>query len=86
MSCTLISDFDIRVTPTVNIKDFEAQIEKMCREAGDGVKHEFLQVPKSHSEYLLRHYCPPNVNKGYSFEPKDICSVRPTFRAWGWTT
>ena len=40
-----ISDFDIRVTPTVNIKDFETKIEEMCKQAGDGVKHEFLQVP-----------------------------------------
>ncbi|CAG2237335.1 ACY1 [Mytilus edulis] len=35
--------FDIRITPTVDFKEFEDKIKKWCAEAGDDVKYEFKQ-------------------------------------------
>ena len=38
--------FDIRITPTVDMGKFEAQIAEWCKDAGDGVTYEFYQVYK----------------------------------------
>ena len=35
--------FDIRVTPTEDLKQFEKKIEGWCKEAGDDVTFEFKQ-------------------------------------------
>ena len=36
--------FDIRITPTVDLVEFEKMIEEWCKEAGSDVTYEFLQV------------------------------------------
>ncbi|KAK6748327.1 hypothetical protein RB195_001134 [Necator americanus] len=36
--------FDIRVPPTVDFDSFGKQIDNWCREAGEGVQYEFLEV------------------------------------------
>jgi hypothetical protein len=33
----LFSGFDIRITPTVDFKEFEEKIKKWCSDAGDDV-------------------------------------------------
>ncbi|KAM9324366.1 aminoacylase-1-like [Gastrophryne carolinensis] len=48
VSCNVIpsdmsATFDLRIPPTVNLKEFEAQIEGWCRAAGDQVTIEFHQ-------------------------------------------
>jgi len=40
----LFSGFDIRITPTVDFKEFEEKIKKWCSDAGDDVFYEFKQV------------------------------------------
>ncbi|XP_028680864.1 aminoacylase-1-like [Erpetoichthys calabaricus] len=35
--------FDIRISPTVNLQEFEKQIQIWCQSAGDGVTYEFAQ-------------------------------------------
>jgi aminoacylase len=42
----LFSGFDIRITPTVDFKEFEEKIKKWCSDAGDDVFYEFKQVSK----------------------------------------
>lgn len=39
----LCAGFDIRITPTVDFKEFEDKIKKWCADAGDDVKYEFKQ-------------------------------------------
>ena len=39
-----LSGFDMRVTPSVDLKEFEAKLHQMCAQAGDGVTLKFLQV------------------------------------------
>ena len=40
----LSAGFDIRITPTVDLKEFEERLSGWCKEAGEGVTYEFLQV------------------------------------------
>ncbi len=40
----LVAAFDIRIAPTVDLVEFEKQIEKWCREAGHDVTYECVQV------------------------------------------
>ena len=35
--------FDVRITPTENLKDFEKMMEGWCKEAGDDVTLEYMQ-------------------------------------------
>uniref|UniRef100_A0A8C8F519 Peptidase M20 dimerisation domain-containing protein n=1 Tax=Oncorhynchus tshawytscha TaxID=74940 RepID=A0A8C8F519_ONCTS len=35
--------FDLRIPPTVNLQEFEEQIKKWCKEAGEGITYEFAQ-------------------------------------------
>uniref|UniRef100_A0A8C6TEF8 N-acyl-aliphatic-L-amino acid amidohydrolase n=1 Tax=Neogobius melanostomus TaxID=47308 RepID=A0A8C6TEF8_9GOBI len=35
--------FDLRIPPTVNLQEFECQIKKWCKEAGDDVTYKFAQ-------------------------------------------
>ncbi|KAJ8258323.1 hypothetical protein COCON_G00173350 [Conger conger] len=35
--------FDIRIPPTVNLQEFEKQIQRWCKEAGEGITYEFAQ-------------------------------------------
>ncbi|XP_064422213.1 aminoacylase-1 [Latimeria chalumnae] len=37
------ASFDIRIPPTVNLKEFEEQIKTWCEAAGDGITYEFAQ-------------------------------------------
>lgn len=39
--------FDIRITPTTKLDEFEKQIRKWCAEAGQDVTIEFMQVQKT---------------------------------------
>lgn len=49
----LFSGFDIRITPTVDFKEFEEKIKKWCLDAGDDVFYEFKQVSKFLHCYTL---------------------------------
>ena len=40
----MLLGFDIRITPTVDLIEFEKMIEDWCKEAGSDVTYEFLQV------------------------------------------
>ncbi len=40
----LFVGFDMRITPTQNLVEFEKTITGWCKEAGDDVTIEFLQV------------------------------------------
>ncbi|XP_036386968.1 aminoacylase-1-like isoform X2 [Megalops cyprinoides] len=35
--------FDMRIPPTVNLQEFEYQIQRWCKEAGEGITYEFAQ-------------------------------------------
>lgn len=37
-------EFDVRVPPTVEFEEIEGRINSWCKEAGSGVKAEFLYV------------------------------------------
>lgn len=37
-------EFDMRITPTVDLKELEAKILSWCKAAGEGVSVRFLQV------------------------------------------
>ena len=43
-SLSSLSAFDIRVTPTVDLTDFEEKIKTWCNESGPDVVYEFEQV------------------------------------------
>lgn len=49
----IFQGFDIRITPTVDFKEFEDKIKKWCAEAGDDVKYEFIQVGFYSFLYIL---------------------------------
>ncbi|KAG8436114.1 hypothetical protein GDO86_007284 [Hymenochirus boettgeri] len=40
---TMSATFDLRIPPTVNLKEFECQLENWCQAAGDGVTLEYHQ-------------------------------------------
>ena len=44
--CLLLyfSDFDIRIPPTVDMEKFEVKIQEWCKNAGEEVTYECLQV------------------------------------------
>ena len=43
----------MRVTPSVDLKEFEAKLHQMCAQAGDGVTLTFLQVIARNNVNLL---------------------------------
>nr|CAB3219979.1 aminoacylase-1 [Phallusia mammillata] len=45
--------FDIRIAPTINLKEFENQVATWCKEAGDGVTYSFVQ--KNDDQTLTPH-------------------------------
>lgn len=44
--------FDIRITPSVDFKEFEEKIKQWCAEAGDDVFYEFKQVSMLQSKLV----------------------------------
>ncbi|XP_030633122.1 aminoacylase-1 [Chanos chanos] len=41
--CEMDVSFDMRIPPTVNLQEFEEQIKRWCKEAGEGITYKFAQ-------------------------------------------